>query len=132
MNADGSTESGSLIDEIVREGARRIPAAAPEAEANRSTAELAAETDEAGRRLVVRNSHHRPRTVITAAGPVEVTAPHALAPEQEQSPRAVQAGGAADTDMEEESAVEAGGVRQGQHPEADPEESTEPGLRRQR
>jgi hypothetical protein len=36
---------------------------------------LAAETDAAGRRLVVRNGHHRPRTVVTAAGPVEVTAP---------------------------------------------------------
>ncbi|MFD4863194.1 IS256 family transposase [Streptomyces atratus] len=75
VNADGSTESGSLIDEIVREGARRMLAAALEAEVNQYIAELAAETDEAGRRLVVRNGHHRPRTVTTAAGPVEVTAP---------------------------------------------------------
>ncbi|MFE2425065.1 IS256 family transposase [Streptomyces hokutonensis] len=76
VNADGSTESGSLIDEIVREGARRMLAAALEAEVNQYVAELAAETDEAGRRLVVRNGHHhRPRTVTTAAGPVEVTAP---------------------------------------------------------
>jgi hypothetical protein len=30
--AEGSTESGSLIDEIVREGARRMLAAALEAE----------------------------------------------------------------------------------------------------
>jgi hypothetical protein len=57
---DGSTESGSLIDEIVREGARRLPAAALEAEVNQYIAELAAETDEAGRRLLVRNGHHRP------------------------------------------------------------------------
>jgi hypothetical protein len=28
VNTDGSTESGSLIDEIVREGARRMLAAA--------------------------------------------------------------------------------------------------------
>ncbi|GAA1336822.1 IS256 family transposase [Streptomyces sanglieri] len=75
MNADGSTESGSPIDEIVREGARRMLAAALEAEVNEYIAELAAETDEAGRRLVVRNGHHRPRTVTTAAGSVEVTAP---------------------------------------------------------
>ncbi|MFF7988112.1 IS256 family transposase [Streptomyces sp. NPDC007901] len=75
VNADGSTESGSLIDEIVREGARRMLAAALEAEVNQYIAELAAATDEAGRRLVVRNGHHRPRTVATAAGPVEVTAP---------------------------------------------------------
>ncbi|MFJ4744419.1 IS256 family transposase [Streptomyces sp. NPDC088775] len=75
VNADGSTESGSLIDEIVREGARRMLAAALEAEVNQYIAELAAATDEAGRRLVVRNGHHRPRTVTTAAGSVEVTAP---------------------------------------------------------
>ncbi|MFF9373820.1 IS256 family transposase [Streptomyces griseoluteus] len=75
VTEDGSTQSGSLIDEIVREGARRMLAAALEAEGNQYIAELAAETDEAGRRLVVRNGHHRPRTVVTAAGPVEVKAP---------------------------------------------------------
>ena len=42
-------------------------AAALEAEVNQYIAELAAETDGAGRRLVVRNGHHRPRTVTTAA-----------------------------------------------------------------
>ncbi|MER6329355.1 IS256 family transposase [Streptomyces sp. NPDC001034] len=75
VNADGSTESGSLIDEIVREGVRRMLAAALEAEVDQYIAELAAETDASGRRLVVRNGHHRPRTVTTAAGPVEVRAP---------------------------------------------------------
>ncbi|MFK0287675.1 IS256 family transposase, partial [Streptomyces sp. NPDC090499] len=72
---DGSTQSGSLIDEIVREGARRMLAAALEAEVNQYIAELAAETDDHGRRLVVRNGHRLPRTVVTAAGPVEVRAP---------------------------------------------------------
>ncbi|MEU8877425.1 IS256 family transposase [Streptomyces javensis] len=38
-------------------------------------AELAGERDEAGRRLVVRNGHHRERTVTTAAGPIAVKAP---------------------------------------------------------
>ncbi|MGW5123568.1 IS256 family transposase [Streptomyces sp. NPDC004069] len=75
VNAEGSTESGSLIDEIVREGARRMLAAALEAEVNQYIAELAAERDERGHRLVVRNGHHRPRTVVTAAGPVELKAP---------------------------------------------------------
>lgn len=74
VTADGSTESGSLIDEIVREGARRMLAAALEAEVIQCIAELAAETDEAGRRLVARNGHHRPRTVAAAASVVEVTA----------------------------------------------------------
>lgn len=50
-----------------------MPAAALEAEVNHYIAESAAETDERGRRLVVRNGHHRPRTVAVAAGPVEVT-----------------------------------------------------------
>lgn len=54
MNGEGSTQSGSLIDEIVREGARRMLAAALEAEVNQYIAELAAETDERGHRLVVR------------------------------------------------------------------------------
>ncbi|WP_225097442.1 IS256 family transposase [Streptomyces sp. CoH27] len=76
VNEDGTTQSGSLIDEIVREGARRMLAAALEAEVDQYIAELAAEKDGAGRRLVVRNGRHRPRTVTTAAGPVEVSAPH--------------------------------------------------------
>lgn len=45
VNADGSTESGSLIDEIVRESARRMLAAALEAEVNEYIAELAAERE---------------------------------------------------------------------------------------
>ena len=80
VNEDGSTEAGSLIDEIVREGARRMLAAALEAEVNQYIAELADQTDEAGRCLVVRNGHHRPRTVTTAAGPVEVAAEEGLRP----------------------------------------------------
>jgi transposase-like protein len=75
VNADGSTPNGSLIDEIVREGARRMLAAALEAEVNTYIAELAGECDEAGRRLVVRNGYHQPRKVATAAGTVEVKAP---------------------------------------------------------
>ncbi|MDQ1024638.1 putative transposase [Streptomyces umbrinus] len=75
MNEDGTTETGSLIDGIVREGARRMLAAALEAEVNQYIAELAGERDKAGRRLVVRNGHHRERTVTTAAGSVMVKAP---------------------------------------------------------
>lgn len=56
------------MDGIVREGARRMLAAALEAEVNQYIAELVGERDEAGRRLVVRNGHHRERSVATAAG----------------------------------------------------------------
>ncbi|MEV0414888.1 IS256 family transposase [Streptomyces sp. NPDC050448] len=75
VNADGTTETGSLIDDIVREGARRMLAAALEAEVNSYISELADQRDERGRRLVVRNGHHQPRKVTTAAGVIEVKAP---------------------------------------------------------
>lgn len=75
VNEDGTIQSGSLMDDIVREGARRMLAAALEAEVNQYIAELAGEWDEAGRRLVVRNGHHRERTVATAAGSIAVKAP---------------------------------------------------------
>ncbi|MFE7394809.1 IS256 family transposase [Streptomyces sp. NPDC057582] len=75
VNEDGSTPNGSLIDEIVREGARRMLAAALEAEVNTYIAELADQRDQAGRRLVVRNGYHQPRKVTTAAGLVEVKVP---------------------------------------------------------
>lgn len=76
VNEDGTTPSGSsLLDEIVREGARRMLAGGLEAEVNAYIAELADERDETGRRLVVRNGYHRPRKVTTAAGAIEVKAP---------------------------------------------------------
>ncbi|MFD8459381.1 IS256 family transposase, partial [Streptomyces antimycoticus] len=67
VNEDGTTPSGgSLLDEIVREGARRMLAAALEAEVNAYIAELTEERDDTGRRLVVRNGYHQPRQVTTA------------------------------------------------------------------
>lgn len=76
VNQDGTTPSGSsLLDEVVREGARRMLAAALDAEVNAYIAELADECDDKGRRLVVRNGYHQPRKVTTAAGVVEVKAP---------------------------------------------------------
>src|SRR3954469_14737414 len=63
---------GSLIDEIVRDGARRMLAAALEAEV---AAYIAAHADQARRRLGVRNGHAQRRQVLTSAGAVEVAAP---------------------------------------------------------
>jgi putative transposase len=63
------------LDEVVREGARRMLAAALEAEVEAYLAAFADQVDERGRRLVVRNGHARPRPVTTAAGAVEVVAP---------------------------------------------------------
>ncbi|MFE9009170.1 IS256 family transposase [Streptomyces sp. NPDC007875] len=64
-----------MIDEIVREGARRMLAAALEDEVNAYIAELADQRDDKGHRLVVRNGYHQPRKVTTAAGVVDVKAP---------------------------------------------------------
>ena len=63
------------LDAIVCEGARRMLAAALEAEVDDYLAASAAERDERGRRLVVRNGHARQRQVTTAAGAVAVRAP---------------------------------------------------------
>lgn len=76
VDADGMTPNGSLIDEIVWEGARRMLAAALEAEIDGYLAELAEQRGgEHGRRLVVRNGFHAGRTIATSAGPVRVKAP---------------------------------------------------------
>jgi putative transposase len=74
-SADAGGEEASLIDRIVRDGARRMLAAALEAEVQVYVEAFAEERDERGRRLVVRNGRHQPREVMTSAGAVEVTAP---------------------------------------------------------
>jgi transposase-like protein len=63
------------LDGLAREGARRMLAAALEAEVDDYLAAHAAECDEAGRRLVVRNGHARERAVTTVAGSIPVRAP---------------------------------------------------------
>ena len=67
--------AGSLLDEIVREGARQMLAAALRAEVAAYVEAHADQVDEDGHRLVVRNGHHEPREVSTAAGAVPVRAP---------------------------------------------------------
>ena len=71
----GKDGSPSLIDEIVREGARRMLAEALQAEVDAYIAQFTAERDENGRRLVVRNGYHQGREVLTSAGAIEVTVP---------------------------------------------------------
>ncbi len=63
------------LDELVREGARRMLAAALEAEVDTYLAAHHELTDERGHRLVRRNGHAQPRQVTTAAGRVEVVRP---------------------------------------------------------
>ena len=63
------------LDEIVREGARRMLAMALEAEVDSYLASLADERDDNGHRLAVRNGHAKARSVTTAAGAIEIEAP---------------------------------------------------------
>ena len=72
-NAHADMAAG--LDEIVREGARRMLAAALEAEVAGYIEALAGELDEEGHRLVVRNGHAEARTITTAAGGIEIEAP---------------------------------------------------------
>ena len=65
----------SLLDEIVRDGARQMLAAALWAEVAAYIEAHAGEVDENGYRLVVRNGYHHERDVLTAAGAVTVRAP---------------------------------------------------------
>ena len=70
-----SAAARSLLDEIVRDGARQMLAAALQAEVAAYIEAHADQLDERGRRLVVRNGFHDPREVATAAGAVPVQAP---------------------------------------------------------
>jgi len=72
LSAPGSS---SFIDEVVREGARRMLAEALRAEVDAYIVRFTDVRDESGHRLVVRNGCHHPRDVLTSAGSVQVTAP---------------------------------------------------------
>ena len=72
LPADGQP---SLIDQIVRDGARQMLAAALQAEVAACIDQFPGLRGEDGRRMVVRNGTAEPRTVLTSAGAVEVTAP---------------------------------------------------------
>jgi putative transposase len=63
------------LDELAREGARRMLAAALEAEVDAYIAAHAAVVDERGHRLVRRNGHAPARQLATGTGQVEVVRP---------------------------------------------------------
>lgn len=75
IEAANESAGGSLLDEIVRDGARAMLAAALQAEVGACVEAFADELDERGRRLVVRNGSHAEREVMTAAGAIRVRAP---------------------------------------------------------
>ena len=66
--AEPNPIGASLLDEIVRDGARQMLAAALLAEVAGYVEAHRGEVDGEGRRLVVRNGFHAAREVTTAAG----------------------------------------------------------------
>ena len=72
---ESKTEARSALDELAREGARRMLARALEAEVAAYVERHRGQRDEDGHALVVRNGRSRVRRVIVGAGPLEVAAP---------------------------------------------------------
>jgi putative transposase len=74
-DGEGRAEMRAALDEIVLDGARRMLAAALEAEVDAYVTAFVEHRDERGHRLVVRNGRAEARTITTAAGPIDVIAP---------------------------------------------------------
>jgi len=75
VETTAGAEQSTTLDELVAEGARRMLAAALEAEVDAYVTALSDDRDEEGHRLVVRNGHAVARSLVTGAGPIEVRAP---------------------------------------------------------
>lgn len=63
------------LEQVAREGARRYLQKAIEQEVAQYIEANRHHVDESNRRLVVRNGHHKPRTILSGVGPIEVHQP---------------------------------------------------------
>jgi putative transposase len=68
-------EAEVTLDDLAREGARRMIATALEVEVQEYVGSFVGEVDEDGKRLVVRNGHARERKVTVGSGTLAVRAP---------------------------------------------------------
>jgi len=75
LPAGEDNEIAITLDELAREGARRMIAAALRAEADEYVERFSDELDEDGHRLVVRNGRARERRVTVGSGTLPVRAP---------------------------------------------------------
>jgi putative transposase len=75
LPAGEDNEIALTLDELAREGARRMIAAALRAEADGYVERFSDELDEEGHRLVVRNGRARERRVTVGSGTLPVRAP---------------------------------------------------------
>jgi putative transposase len=64
-----------VIDDILRDGARRALQSAIEREVEDYVQRHSQQVDDQGHRLVVRNGHHPPRKIQSGNGPIEVHQP---------------------------------------------------------
>jgi putative transposase len=81
------TSSHDVLDEVLREGARRLLSSAVEAEVESYLAQTADLRDEKGHRLVVRNGYLPERKIQTGIGPISVRRPRV------EDRRSLEAGG---------------------------------------
>ena len=72
---ESNEEITLALDELAREGARRMIAAALRAEADEYVERFTEEVDEDGHRLVVRNGRARERKVTVGSGTIPIKAP---------------------------------------------------------
>lgn len=72
---DNSDGLGFALDELAREGARRMIAAALKVETEEYVARFGQERDEGGHAVVVKNGKARPRNITVGSGTVELRAP---------------------------------------------------------
>ena len=75
LPVEGSDEVTVSLDELAREGARRMIAAALEVEVEQYVAAFVSEIDEDGRRMVVRIGHARERGLTVGSGTMRLRAP---------------------------------------------------------
>jgi len=71
----GNDEVAVTLDELAREGARRMIAAALEVEVDQCVTSLVDAVDEDGKRVVVRNGRARERGLTVGSGTVRLRAP---------------------------------------------------------
>lgn len=71
--AEKQQEPVSLLDQLVRDGARQVLAAALQAKVAAYVEQFADVRDDDGHRMVIRNGYHQERAVVTGAGAVTVT-----------------------------------------------------------
>jgi len=82
-------ESRSPLDELIREGARRMLQTAIDAEVDDFLAQHSDRRDDQGRRLVVRNGSLPSREILTGAGSLEVSQPRVRDNSAEKESRVV-------------------------------------------